>query len=103
MKKVYSSEQGIMTAHVQSLLETSGIECVTRNQYLSGGMGELPLNECWPEVWISHDEDYRCAMEIVHEVINDHPPLDACWQCGCGEKMEGQFSACWSCGTERPD
>jgi len=91
-----------MTGHVKCLLENNGIECINKNQYLSGGKGELPLNECWPEIWVIHNEDYDHAMEIVNAVINNGPSSCSWWQCACGEKIEGQFSTCWQCGTDRP-
>lgn len=103
MKKVYSSEHPAMTGHVQSLLENTGIECIIKNQYLSGGMGELPINECWPEVWITDDSNFARAMQIVNSVIHDDDHPDTGWQCRCGEQIESQFSACWNCGAERPD
>jgi hypothetical protein len=103
VKKVYSSEHSIMAGHVKSLLENSGIECIDKNQFLSGGKGELPINECWPEVWVTNDADHDRAMEIVNAIINDNQAPAAAWQCNCGEKIEGQFSACWNCGIDRPD
>ena len=92
-----------MTGHVKSLLENSGIECIDRNQYLSGGKGELPINECWPEVWVVNDANKDRALKIVASVITDEQTSKSAWACDCGETIEGQFSACWQCGKDRLD
>lgn len=101
MKKVYSADNMVMTGYIKSLLESSHIECMIKNQMLAGGIGEIPPLECWPEIWIMHDDDYNEAMEIVNSTAADRPVTNTFWKCSCGETIEGQFSACWSCGAER--
>ena len=102
MKKVYSADSLPMAGYVQSMLESYDIECILKNQNLSGAMGELPPIECWPEVWVINDFDYKQAMQIVNSAF--HPATNpGNWLCKCGETIEGQFSACWSCGAERTD
>ena len=103
MEKVYSSENLIMAGHIKGLLESSGITCIIKNQNLASGIGELPLVECWPEVWVINNEDYNEAMQIVNAAITDNQPTGTWWTCVCGETIEGQFSTCWLCGTDRPD
>jgi Putative prokaryotic signal transducing protein len=87
---------------VKSLLDKADIPCAIRNEYLSMALGELPIGECSPELWILNDEDYPRAKEIVdawrNVEIEDHGP----WVCRCGETIEGQFTSCWKCGMERP-
>ncbi len=103
MKKIYSADNLIMAGHVKGLLESNSIECIIKNQNLAGAIGELPPVECWPEVWVVHEEDYSQAMKIVDSVITHDQHLHNEWKCICGEIIEGQFSACWQCGTDRPD
>ena len=91
-----------MPAYIKSLLESSKIECIIRNQLLAGAIGEIPPIECWPEVWIMHDEDYTEAMDIINSATVSHTDTNSFWRCTCGETIEGQFSACWACGSERP-
>lgn len=102
MKKVYSSDNLVMAGHVKSLLEADKINCFLKNQYLAGGKGDLPLNECWPEVWVANDEEHDKAMKIVASVIADEQQIKPSWLCECGETIEGQFFTCWRCGTDRP-
>jgi hypothetical protein len=101
MKKIHSSLDEISIGYIVSMLEQQGIAFTIRNQFLSGAFGELPATECWPEIWVTHDEDYDKAMHIVDlaevEADDDAGP----WRCRCGERNEGQFGSCWKCGTDR--
>ena len=101
MKKVYSSEHGFMTEHIKEILEEEGIDCMIKNLNLSGAMGEIPPIECWPEIWILHDEDYNQANSIVEDLTKDSSEYQSSWICHCGEKIEGQFTDCWNCGIAR--
>ena len=107
MIRVYSTDNLIQAGYIQGLLEARGIECVMRNTTLSSGMGELPLNECWPEVWILDDRDRELAERIIHEALDaDNEQGDSnrtTWLCDCGEWMESQFDSCWKCGKLRPE
>ena len=104
MKRVYCSDDLVMAGHLKSLLDADGIECFLKNQYLTGGRGDLPLNECWPELWITQDESYVHAMKIITATIyNPDKIVDSDWRCNCGELIEGQFGSCWNCGKDKPD
>lgn len=101
MKKVYSSENMVFPGYIKNLLESCNINCIIKNQLLTGAMGEIPPIECWPEVWIMDDEDYAEAMEIINSTVLNQTETETFWKCTCGETIEGQFDACWSCGTKR--
>ena len=101
MKKIYTTAESFQIGYVVSMLEKSGIEYVVRNDFLSGALGELPATECWPEIWIIHDEDFDSAMEIVNQT-NDEISDQGPWKCSCGEENEGQFGSCWKCGSDKP-
>lgn len=101
MKLVYSTSNALLVNHVRNLLEAAGIEVRMKNEFLGGGAGELPPTEAWPELWVA-EEDFAAAKRIVDE-LERGSSLPA-WYCpGCGERIEGQFSACWNCGTSRPE
>lgn len=101
MKKVYSADNTIDVGFLTAILEDNAISCLVKNQNLAGAMGEIPPLECWPEIWVTRDEDYQRAMDIVRETVKTPSYLMQDWSCSCGELIEGQFSACWSCGSER--
>jgi len=90
---------GLNNQMFKSLLEEAGIPCLIRNEYLSVAAGEVPFIP--PELWIVNDEDYPRAKAIVDAYRNAKiEPRDS-WVCpGCGEMIEGQFTACWKCGGE---
>lgn len=100
MRRVFCADNMLLVGHVRALLEADGIQCVLRNEALSGAMGELPLNECWPEVWIVNDMDAARAGKIVAQ-LNSEPVQGEPWACECGEVLEAQFTTCWKCGRER--
>ena len=100
MKKVYSSESPVMAGHIHSLLEANNIDCHIRNMNLTGGIGQLPINECWPEVWINDEADFILAQRLIKTALS-HVKYAENWQCQCGEVIEGQFEICWSCGNAR--
>ncbi|MDJ0814423.1 MAG: DUF2007 domain-containing protein [Woeseiaceae bacterium] len=99
MKKLTSSESLVTINHYKNVLESEGIPCQIRNEYLGGIAGEMPLQEIWPELWIINDIDYDRAKQLIDATISDESPA-ASWRCTkCGEENEGQFAACWNCGA----
>ncbi len=91
-----------MTQYLKGVLESNNIACLLRNEYLSGGAGELPINETWPELWVLNDEDLPRARELVDAALAAGKQPARAWVCPrCGELLEGQFEFCWNCGAER--
>ena len=80
-------------------LGDEGIVASVQRQYLGGMMGELPPDQCLPEVWITHPEQEVRAKALLHDL--QHVPQHR-WQCVCGELVEGGFSQCWQCGVAMP-
>ena len=80
-------------------LAGEGIATSVQRQYLGGMMGELPPDQCSPEVWIQHDEQEVRARALLHDL--QHVPQHR-WVCVCGELVEGGFSQCWQCGVFMP-
>jgi hypothetical protein len=101
MRRVYTSADAVQCGWLASVLETAGIRCLLRNAYLGGAAGELPVNECWPEIWVLDDADAPRAERLLREAAA--PPAAAGpWRCpACGETLEASFGQCWHCGTER--
>ncbi len=102
MKKVYSVKDPLMVAHLRNVLATFGIHCVTRNHDLSTAAGELPPIDCWPELWITDDDNFDRAKTILRKTLAPLKAVRKPWMCaGCGEEIEGQFSECWKCGRSQ--
>ena len=102
MKKIYCAEDSLQVGMIKGVLEQEGINCLIKNQMLSGALGEIPPLECWPELWVTDDRDSSRANEIVAALLMQAEVNTPPWQCNCGEKIEGQFSACWKCSEEKP-
>lgn len=99
MKRIYSSLDGLLIEYLHGLLEANGVPCLRRNQFLSGAAGELPPNECWPEVWVMVDSDLPRAQEILRQALGDSEKPAKDWVCpGCKERIQAQFATCWNCG-----
>ena len=97
MKKLTSAETIVTITHYQNLLAAEGIRTEIRNQHLGGIMGEMPVFETWPQLWIVNDLEFDRATQLIE--ATDSGPVGAAWTCSqCGEDNEGQYGACWNCG-----
>jgi hypothetical protein len=102
MRRVFTTKDPLMIGHLQNVLATFGIDCVTKNVYLSAAAGELPVIECWPELWVVDDQRHAEAQSILKKTLAPLESVKKPWHCtGCGEEIEGQFSECWKCGQNR--
>lgn len=95
MKKILSSADITLLCFYKNLLDDSDIPAFIKNYYLLSGAGDIPPNECVPELWILNDDNLQKAKSLLIT------PLDSAWQCLCGEKISGQFAQCWKCGKIR--
>jgi hypothetical protein len=101
MKKVYSHENRLIVFNLKNLLEEQGIECMIKNEFSGGGVGDLAPLDTWPEVWINDDDLFDRAQALIKETLNNPSESDD-WFCpDCGEKNAFSFQLCWNCQTER--
>lgn len=88
---------------MRGYLEANGIGARVRGEHLSGGWGELPVDLC--SVWVEDEAQYERAHALLVDFLQGEPARrhgGERWRCaGCGETLEGQFTACWRCGMER--
>ena len=98
MKRVYRAATLLQVAHARNMLITAGIQCELRNQYLAGALGDLPMMETWPQLYVD-DVDERFALSVLAR--GTAAAAGSPWTCiECGEELEPQFTQCWRCGTE---
>jgi hypothetical protein len=98
LKRVYRAASLLQVAHARNVLTTAGIQSELRNQYLAGAMGDLPMMETWPQLYVD-DADERFALSALARAAA--VPSGVPWICGgCGERLEPQFTQCWRCGAE---
>ncbi len=82
-----------------SELERAGIRCSIQRQFLSGVSGEIPTDQCLPEVWILNPAD-EARAQAVFDALSQIPQRR--WRCVCGELVEGGFEQCWNCSAMMP-
>lgn len=79
------------------LLCEAGYAATVERRYLSSIAGELPPDQCLPEIWLRHPEHEGAARQLLDDLA--HLPQRR-WRCArCGEEVEGGFEQCWRCGA----
>ena len=102
MKKVFSHENRLIVFNMKNLLEEQGIECMVKNEFACGGVGELAPFETWPELWIADANDLARAETVIAGLADSQPAKQG-WVCAaCGETNEANFQLCWNCSAARP-
>jgi len=96
MKRVFRAPSLLQVAHARNVLVSAGIDCEVRNQYLAGAIGELPMMETWPQLYVDDADEQRALRALA---IAAAPASGSPWVCAeCGERLEPQFTRCWRCG-----
>jgi len=100
MKKIFVDENPGNVQTAKLLLERQGIDCFIRNEFASGGVGELAFLDTWPELWIHRDEDVDEAARLLETfVAKDEEGSEDEWLCPqCAERNNMSFEICWKCG-----
>ena len=99
MKKVYTAGNVPEAQIVSDLLEAHRIHHIIKNRDLQSTLGELPVPETFPTIWVNEGEFIQ-AKKLIDE-LNEKKVKGSVWICQCGESLEPQFSSCWKCGRER--
>src|ERR1700754_2080391 len=92
----------LIAQHWVNLLATAGIACELHNRYLNGALGDIPADQCAPELWLVDERDEALARRLIDAALRGPAAGTPGWRCGhCGEMLEPQFTVCWQCGTPR--
>ena len=67
MKKIFSAPIGMPVHNLKNVLEARGIACEVRGDHLRAGVGDIPPNEAWVELWIVDDSQLEAAREILQQ------------------------------------
>ena len=99
MKLLYTNENSLILENCRNCISSEGIEVEIRNEFASGGVGELSPMQTWPELWVD-ESDYDRAKAIVDNLM--HVQLGQIWTCRrCGEENESTFEVCWHCQADK--
>ena len=100
MEKLFTHENRLIVFHIKNLLDDAGIPSQIKNEYASGGVGDLSPFDTWPEVWVG-DGWLERAQQVIDDSILNEPDLPD-WVCNnCGETNQGVFKLCWNCAQGR--
>lgn len=80
-------------------LRAGGIAASVQREYLRSAAGELPPDQCLPEVWID-DASQEAQARALLQHLRQAPQRN--WRCACGEQVVGGFEQCWNCGAMMP-
>jgi hypothetical protein len=99
LKKLYSAAS-LPDAHlIRNLLDQAGIEAHVFNENAQGGVGQLPVMEAYPQIWIAHEGDLQRARQIL-EAFEHMPAISSDLRCEqCAEDNPSTFQLCWNCGS----
>jgi hypothetical protein len=82
------------------MLRDQGLDVNMQRYFLNGAAGDLPPDQCLPEIWVQDDAQFDRAKLILVE-IQRTPQRN--WICpACGERIEGGFEQCWNCSADMP-
>jgi hypothetical protein len=98
--RVYSGPVLAMVVHLRHVLELNGIESEVRGEYRGAALGDIPMTEAWPELWVLDRRRAAEARRLVQDAIEVGRSEGAARECPtCHEIVESQFSECWNCGA----
>ena len=78
------------------VLAQAGFSATVQRYFLGGIAGDLPPDQCLPEVWLTNDDEKQAASTVL-DALQNRPQRR--WHCVCGETVEGGFEQCWNCGV----
>ena len=82
------------------MLRQAGFDACLNRYFLGAAAGELPPDQCLPEVWLADRSQETAAREML-AALQRLPQRR--WMCACGELVEGGFESCWHCGRPMPN
>jgi hypothetical protein len=77
----------------------AGFDASVQRYYLGAAAGDLPPDQCLPEVWLMDPSQEAAARQML-AALQSVPQRR--WHCACGELVEGGFDSCWQCGRPMP-
>lgn len=100
MKRVIQAPNLALATLWADQLSAVGIPASVQRAYAGSIAGELPPDQCLPEVWVGDDTQCTTAQQLLADWQRLPSRL---WACpGCHEVVDGPFESCWNCGTAMP-
>jgi len=97
MKLIYTHENILVLHSAKNILALNGIESFVKDEHTIPNGARLGITNIFLELWVSHDEDYTKASEIIDKEVQNPAPRQS-WVCAeCNEENDGSFELCWNC------
>jgi hypothetical protein len=100
MKRVLQAPNLALATLWADQLAGAGVAASVQRAFASGIVGELPPDQCLPEVWVSDDAQLEPARALLAQWQTLPHRVWACRS--CQEIVEGPFESCWNCGADMP-
>jgi len=98
MKKIFSCSNNIELAPYRTILDEHKIPYLVKNEFALGAVGEIPVNESWPQIWVIDESHETKARDLCLEAEANMKCSAKDWVCQfCGEDNAGSFEICWQC------
>ena len=100
MKRVLQAPNLALATLWADMLSGAGLAASVQRAWAGSIAGELPPDQCLPEVWVQDASRCEEAQELLHR-WRHAPPRH--WVCAaCRETVDGPFESCWNCGETMP-
>ena len=100
MRRVYTAAT-LPEAHlILQQLESVGIKARVFNENAQGAIGELPVTDTWPDIWIVQNHQFPAARAVIERYESSSESELLCNS--CGEFSPSRFEVCWQCGAVLP-
>jgi hypothetical protein len=101
MKKLLQAPNLMLATLWADQLRGAGIATSVQRLYVNSIAGDLPPDQCLPEVWLEDEADLTRALALLDEWRRTPHRTWACPD--CHEIVEGPFGQCWNCGALAPE
>lgn len=103
MKKVFTVTNNIELAPYKAALQQENIAYLVKNEFAMATIGEIPVNESWPQIWVLENSTEQKARELCQALEKSMLTDQVDWYCNtCGENNGANFEFCWQCGAALP-
>ena len=100
MKRVLQAPNLALATLWADMLSGAGLAATVQRAWAGSIAGELPPDQCLPEVWVQDANRCEEAQKLLHSWR--HAPTRH-WVCAaCQESVDGPFESCWNCGEPMP-
>ncbi|MDN3638595.1 DUF2007 domain-containing protein [Simiduia curdlanivorans] len=98
MIKIFTANTLFELQLIRNQFDFAGLETQVRNEFAGGAMGELPVWDCWPELWLLDEsklDKARAIVALFSPTSDAERPEIRCTI--CGNACPGNFQRCWHC------